>query len=155
MRTLLQIALVSVLLVGVVRWVIGTLPEDPSETELPSSGPVTPSSAPTAAPSVRPAATPDYSSLAVHLAVDRAFTFAPLASAIWARNSELQVRLLPDTSRSFELIGCEWQRDDLAKALQHWQAVAGEAVEGVTVLSSTGRLVGFVKLRGGRMAFHC
>ena len=155
MRTLLRFAVVSVLLVGLVVWGISTLPEDLSETQRPGTRPFAPLSSAPAVPSPRPAAAPDYESLAIRFVLDPAFTFAPLASAVWSRGSELRVRLLPDVSRAFELVGCEWQRDDLANALRDWQAVAGEAVDGVTVLSSTGRVVGFVKLRGGRMAFHC
>ena len=138
---------------GFATWLLGALPEPSSGADFPRARPLSPS--PSAPRAPRPAVVTDYASLAIRLATDPAFRFAFTASVISSRGSELRVRLVPDFSDAFELVDCDWQRGALSDALRDWQALAGESVEGVTVLSSDGRVVGFVKLRFGHAVFHC
>lgn len=156
MRKFVGFGVASVFVLGFASWLLGALPEHSSGADLLRVRPLSPSpSAPAPPRAPRPAVVTDYASLATRLARDPAFRFASTASLISSRGSELRVRLVPDFSDAFELVDCDWQRRALSDALGDWQALAGESVEGVTVLSSDGRVVGFVKLRFGHAVFHC
>ena len=157
MRKFVGFAVASIFVLGFATWLLRALPELSSGADFPRARPLSPSpSAPSAAAGAAPGwLSPTTRPCRCASLRDPDFRFASTASLIFSRGSELRVRLVPDFSDAFELVDCDWQRGALSDALRDWQALAGESVEGVTVLSSDGRVVGFVKLRFGHAVFHC